>query len=86
MPANGSFIKLEKTYPKLRITVNGDDLYSKQPFIDELKKAKMFFILVAKPTDHKVLIEWVTELTQLDDGNSLELCDKICISLRIAVN
>lgn len=68
--------KIRKAYPKLKITITGDDLYSKQPFIDELKKANMSFILVAKPTDHKVLFEWVSELTQLGDGNSLELCDE----------
>ena len=66
---------IRKTYPKMKVTITADDLYSKQPFIDELKKAKMSFILVAKPTDHKILFEWVNELTQLGDGKSLELCD-----------
>ena len=67
--------KIRATYPKLKITVTADGLYSNQPFIDELKKAKMSFILVAKPTDHKVLFEWVNELIQLDGGGSLELVD-----------
>ena len=38
---------------------------SDQPFVDALKKARMSFILVAKPTDHKVLFEWVHELSSL---------------------
>ena len=68
--------KIRATYPKLKITVTADGLYSNQPFIDELKKAKMSFILVAKPTDHKVLFEWVNELIQLDGGGRLELVDE----------
>ena len=67
---------IRKTYPKLKIIITADDLYSKQPFIDELKKAKMSFILVAKPSDHKLLFEWANELIQLGDGASLELVDE----------
>ena len=67
--------KIRKAHPKLKIIITADSLYSKQPFIDELKKANMSFILVAKPTDHKVLFEWVNELTQLGEGGRLELSD-----------
>jgi len=66
---------IRKTYPKFKFIITGDGLYSKQPFIDELKKARMSFILVAKPKDHKILFQWVDELTQLGDGNSLQLID-----------
>lgn len=66
---------IRKAHPKLGIIITGDDLYSKQPFIDELKKNRMSFILVAKPTDHKILFQWVNELTQLGGGDSLELID-----------
>lgn len=65
-----------KTYPKLKIIITADDLYSKQPFIDKLKEARMSFILVAKPTDHKILFEWVNELTQVGDAGRLELKDE----------
>ncbi len=68
--------KIRATYPKLNIIVTADGLYSNQPFIDELKTADMSFILVAKPADHKLLFEWVTELIQLADGGSLELADE----------
>ncbi len=43
---------IHTAHPKLPIIIGGDDLYSKQPFIDELKTANMSFILVAKPSDH----------------------------------
>jgi hypothetical protein len=68
--------KIRASYPKLKLTVTADGLFSNQPFIDELKKAKMSFILVAKPTDHKLLFEWVNELIALGDGGSLELGDE----------
>ena len=65
--------KIRKAHPKLKITIGGDGLYSKQPFINELKKAGMSYTLVAKPTDHKILFEWVEELTGLGDGKKLEI-------------
>jgi hypothetical protein len=33
----------------------------------------MSFILVAKPTDHKVLFQWVDELVGLGQGGQLQL-------------
>jgi hypothetical protein len=66
---------IRKAYPKLKITVSADGLYSNQPFIDEVKNTSMSFILVAKPEDHKVLFQWVYELTQLGAGDGMELVD-----------
>lgn len=65
--------KIRKAYPKLNIIVTADGLYSNQPFIDEVKSTRMSFILVAKPDDHKLLFQWVDELTQLGAGGSMEL-------------
>jgi hypothetical protein len=67
--------KIRKTHPKLKIIVGGDDLFSNQPFIDELKAAGMSFILVAKPSSHKILFEWFTELKQLDGASRLQFTD-----------
>jgi hypothetical protein len=66
---------IRNNHPKLGIIITGDGLYSNQPFIDDLKREKMSFILVAKPADHKILFEWVNDLIGLGDGKSLELCD-----------
>ena len=68
--------KIRKTHPKLPIIITGDDLYSKQPFIDTLKANAMSFILVAKPTDHKTLFEWVDEITAMGEAEYLEVIDK----------
>lgn len=68
--------KITKAHPKLPIIITGDDLYSKQPFVDSLKANGMSFILVAKPSDHKILFEWVEEITGLGEAGQLERIDK----------
>ena len=67
---------IRKAHPKLPIIVTADDLYSKQPFVDALKRDGMSFILTAKPSDHKILFEWVEELTAMGGEGHLELIDK----------
>jgi hypothetical protein len=66
---------IRKRHPKLPIIITGDGLYSKQPFIDVVKQARMSYILVARPDDHKILFEWVRELQGLGAGGSLEFTD-----------
>ena len=67
--------KMRRAHPKLPMIITADGLYSKQPFIDALKASRMSFILVAKPTDHKILFEWVNELDGLGQGGHLQLAD-----------
>ena len=67
--------KIRKNHPKLKIIITGDGLYSKQPFIDTLKQGNMSFILVAKPSDHKILFEWFAEQKQLGTTRCLEFTD-----------
>jgi hypothetical protein len=68
--------KIRATHPKLPIIIGGDGLYSKQPFINELKTVNMSFILVAKPTDHKILFEWVQDMFGLKAGHQMTVTDK----------
>jgi hypothetical protein len=67
--------KIRAHHPKLDIVITGDGLYSKQPAIDAFKDARMSFVLVAKPTDHKLLFEWVHELDGLGQSGHLKLTD-----------
>jgi hypothetical protein len=67
--------KIRKSHPKLKIIIVGDSLYSKQPFIEEIKADRMNYILVAKPDDHKILMEWVNEQRQLKEVSRLEFRD-----------
>lgn len=67
--------KIRATHPKLPIVITADGLYSKQPFVDVLKSFHMSFILVAKPSDHTILFQWVNELDGLGQGKKMKLAD-----------
>ena len=67
--------KLRRAHPKLPFIIGGDGLFSKQPFINTCKQQAMSFILVAKPADHKVLFEYVEEITAMGEAETLELVD-----------
>ena len=65
--------KIRATHPKLKITIGGDSLYSKQPFINELKENNMSFILNAKPSDHKSLYQWFTETRAINETHLIKI-------------
>jgi hypothetical protein len=66
---------IRKQHPKLPIIITADGLYSKQPFIDAAKQARMSYILVAKPNDHKELFQQVRELDAQGGVGNLTLTD-----------
>lgn len=67
--------KIRAAHPKLGIIIVGDGLYSKQPFIEDLTSQGMSFILVAKPDDHTMMMEWVLEQKQLGEASRFEFKD-----------
>lgn len=67
--------KIRKVHPKLKIILVADSLHSKQPLIEEAKAAGMRYILVVKPNDHKILMEWVNEQRQLKEVSRMEMKD-----------
>lgn len=67
--------KIRSAHPKLKILIVADSLHSKQPFIEELGRQGMSYILVAKPDDHKILMEWVGEQRQLGEVSRIEVKD-----------
>ena len=62
--------KIRKDHPQLGIIIVGDDLYSKQPFIETIFANRMHYILVAKPSDHKTLIK------NIESSNKLQRIEK----------
>jgi len=54
-------------YEKLKITILGDDLYSRQPMCDTISEQGFNFILVCKPESHKTLYEWLSELDSMGE-------------------
>lgn len=67
--------RIRQDHPKLKITITGDSLYSKKPFIEKLRAAGMSYILVAKPHDHKHLFRKVVEHEDLGHIQRYEVTD-----------
>ncbi len=67
--------KIRATHPKLKIIITADDLFSKQPFIEELQQNNMSYIIVAKPSDHKILYNKFNSLDIEGKVNVIRLKD-----------
>ena len=65
--------KLRKEHPQLGIIIGGDALFSKQPIIEDILAKRMHYIFVAKPDDHKAMME---ELNDYDKLNELKIEDE----------
>src|SRR5208283_4494869 len=68
--------RIRKSHPKLPFIIVADGLYSKQPTIEEAVALHMDYVLVAKPDDHEVLMEWVNEQRVLKEVARWEVKDK----------
>jgi hypothetical protein len=67
--------KMRKAHPKLPLIIVADGLYSKQPMIESITGSGMHYVLVAKPDDHTILMEWVAEMRLLDEVMHMEYED-----------
>jgi len=67
--------RIRQEHPKLEIVITADDLYSRQPFIEALNQNTMSYILIAKPSSHKVLFDQIIEKEDLDQVQLLEWQD-----------
>jgi hypothetical protein len=56
---------IKKDHPRLPLIINADGLYSKQPFIETINSFSYHYILVAKPADHKYMMEWVDAFDEI---------------------
>ena len=61
-------VRVREEHPQLKLIVGGDDLYGHGPFVELLGEQRMHFVLVAKPTSHGELFEWVEEIDRLGEG------------------
>ncbi len=57
--------RVRHEHRQLPLIVTGDDLYSHVPFVQALKQQRMHYIVVAKPSSHAELWEWVEDLERL---------------------
>jgi hypothetical protein len=67
--------KIRKVHPKLPLIIVADGLYSKQPMIESITGFGMHYVLVAKPDDHRILMEWVKEMRLLHEVTHMEYED-----------
>jgi hypothetical protein len=49
--------RIRNDHPRLAAVIVADSLYSKQPFIEQVRAARFSFLLVAKPEDHTSLYQ-----------------------------
>lgn len=68
--------KIKKDHPRLGLIITGDDLFSKQPFIEEVLGAGYHFIFIVKPKDHKYLMAWIDAYDR-EDINELRVTEEI---------
>lgn len=54
---------LRRAHPRLAMVIVGDGLYSHTPFVRLVLEKRMDFILTAKPDDHKVMFEYISDGT-----------------------
>jgi len=64
--------KLHKNFPQLDLLIGGDALFSNQPMIEEVLKHHKHYLFVAKPDNHKYMMEWLLGYKAL---NHIELTD-----------
>ena len=65
--------KIRAAHPQLGLIIGGDALFSRQPLIEQIVVQRFHYIFVAKPDDHKYLMDWVAGYKTLD---SIEFRDK----------
>jgi hypothetical protein len=59
--------KIRKDHPQLGLIITGDDLFSKQPFIETVLNERMHYILIAKPTDHVTMMNYINASDELKE-------------------
>jgi hypothetical protein len=52
---------LKKDHPRLGVLITGDGLFSKAPMVNLVLEHKMHFVFVAKPNDHKYMMQWIAD-------------------------
>jgi len=58
--------RLKEEFPKLRLLLGGDALFSRQPIIEDIVAKKQHYLFVAKPQDHTYMMDFINEYDDLD--------------------
>lgn len=58
--------RIRSEFPQLGLLLGGDGLFSKQPIIENILDKRLHYLFVAKPADHKYMMEWVDAYDDID--------------------
>jgi hypothetical protein len=65
--------QLKTDHPRLGIVIVGDGLFSKAPMIDHVRSHNMHYLFVAKPKDHRFMMEWIAAYDALPEVVSVDV-------------
>lgn len=65
-------IEIKKDHPKLDLIIGGDDIYSRQPMIEDVLDNGWHYLFVAKPDSHAVMMRYIENQTM----NKKQFVDK----------
>ena len=68
---------LKKDHPRLGVLITGDGLFSKAPMVNLVLENKMHFLFVAKPNDHKHMMEWIEAFDSLPVVSVKDLAGRV---------
>jgi len=69
--------RLRADHPRLNLIIVGDGLFSKGPMIAEVLSHQFHFLFVAKPNDHKYMMEWLDAFDGLPTVEQMGLKGKV---------
>jgi|SRR5215213_4350684 len=64
--------RLRQEHPQMAMVMTGDDLYSRQPFIEKCLENRFNFVFVAKQESHPEMFEWIEELKEIGGCEKVE--------------
>ena len=59
--------ELRQQFPKMKLIITGDDLFSRQPMIETVCEHNFEYIFVAKPSSHKFMMSWIENHSPLNE-------------------
>ena len=63
---------LRKQFPKKKLIIAADDLFSRQPMNECVQDHKFSFFFVAKPTSHTFMMQWLSAYDQLHEYREID--------------
>ncbi len=66
------FPRLRKQYPKMKLIIVGDDIFSRQPMIESVRANKFDYFFVAKPSSHPYMFAWLAACNAIPERREVD--------------